>query len=228
MARREGWDQQQEHYWDRQGGRRSPTHPVVEGFARPKVTYLFSVIAQHAAGADMRTWSVLDVGCGNGYWTYYLSQRATTTGIDFSPTMLRQNPCSRLVCASALHLPFADRTFDLVVCSNLLHHLERPAKAVREMARVSRGYVALSEPNCRHPAMAVFHAIKTEERGALKFNRNYMQRLLAEANLHEVAVSVQGSVLPNMCPMALLPFVRPLDRVPFFRLYCIVIGAVRT
>lgn len=222
-----GWESEQQSYWEEQDRRRSPTHPVVEAFARPKVDYVFSAIARHRPDSDFSGWRVLDVGCGNGYFTQQLVKRAHTVGLDFSATMLAQHPASDLVRGSTLALPFADDTFDLVVCSNLLHHIKVPRDAVREMARVSRGYVALSEPNCHHPAMVLFHGLVPEERGALKFNRGYLRRLLAEGGLHEIASSSQGSVLPNKCPAPLLPLFRPFDRMIFCKLYCVAVGAVR-
>lgn len=221
-----GQEQQQAAYWEKQNQRRSPAHPVIEAFARPKVSYIVAAMLADAGRADLAGCRILDAGCGNGYFTHYLQAYAPTVGVDFSKTMLLQHPGTALAAGSVLALPFDDDAFDLVVCSNLLHHIEEPVRAVCEMVRVSKGYVALSEPNCSHPAMWAFHAIQAEERGALKFRLSYLRRLLREAELREVAASTQGSVLPNKCPLPLLPLFKPLDRVPCCRLYCVVVGAV--
>jgi glycosyltransferase involved in cell wall biosynthesis/SAM-dependent methyltransferase len=51
------------------------------------------------------------------------------------------------VCvADAENLPFADATFDLVYVHDGLHHLERPDHALRDMARVARRWVSITEP----------------------------------------------------------------------------------
>jgi ubiquinone/menaquinone biosynthesis C-methylase UbiE len=47
---------------------------------------------------------------------------------------------------SVLALPFADRSFDAVLCMEVLEHLQHPADAVRELARVARDVVVLSVP----------------------------------------------------------------------------------
>ena len=49
-----------------------------------------------------------------------------------------------VVCRSE-ELPFADGSFDAVVCRVAVHHFDDPALAVREMVRVSGGLVLISD-----------------------------------------------------------------------------------
>jgi SAM-dependent methyltransferase len=53
------------------------------------------------------------------------------------------------VLANAEHLPFADDTFDVVVSSEALEQIERPVRAIEEMARVLKpgGQLLLSVPS---------------------------------------------------------------------------------
>jgi ubiquinone/menaquinone biosynthesis C-methylase UbiE/uncharacterized protein YbaR (Trm112 family) len=62
-------------------------------------------------------------------------ERARRFGLDFT-----------LVVADAEALPFQDRSIDLVYVHDGLHHLERPARGLAEMARVARHAVSVSEP----------------------------------------------------------------------------------
>ena len=62
-------------------------------------------------------------------------ERARRYGLDVSP-----------IVADVEHLPFADHAFDLVLVHDGLHHLERPAAGLAEMARTSRRWVSVSEP----------------------------------------------------------------------------------
>jgi SAM-dependent methyltransferase len=52
-----------------------------------------------------------------------------------------------VACADARALPFADRSFDFVTCSQLLHHFEGDAALglLRELHRVARRLVIVSE-----------------------------------------------------------------------------------
>ncbi len=100
---------------------------------------------------------LLDVGTANGAtlaavgrWAEQRGARWSLHGLDLSPTLLDlagpHPPFSR--CAGdALELPFADDTFDAVISLQTLHHFDdAPAlSVVREMMRVSRGYVVISD-----------------------------------------------------------------------------------
>jgi SAM-dependent methyltransferase len=198
---------EQRRFWDRQFVRRSPSHRAVVAFARSKVRWILDAIAG-------RPGSLLEVGCGNGYFSVALESSGKTTCIDFSVTMLATNPAApgRKVQALAEALPFGDTSFDLVVCGNLLHHLEDPSRAVAEMARVSRKYVALIEPNARNPLMFLFALLKREEHGALKFSARYVQNLGSSSGLRLRASTTQGSILPNKTPGFVVPWLAPLER----------------
>lgn len=117
----------QKKFWDRTRGRRQPDHPVVRAFAEPKVNFIKESIQEKIE-------SILDVGCGNGFFTRPLAKWAKCTALDFSQRMLELNPVDAVkVCGDVLSMPFADDSFDLVFCSNLLHHVSDPAAAVLEM-----------------------------------------------------------------------------------------------
>jgi SAM-dependent methyltransferase len=99
-----------------------------------------------AAGMD-----VLDVGTGPGYAARRAAQRgALATGVDIADEVLalarRRHPGIRFVRGDAEDLPFAERSFDAVVCNFAINHLPRPERAIREFARVAvpGGWIALS------------------------------------------------------------------------------------
>ncbi len=83
----------------------------------------------------------LDVGTGPGTIAAILATLVDrTVGTDVSPEMLdlfaTRTPGARPVLADAHRLPFADGSFTLVTCGSVLHHLEDPALAIDEVARV--------------------------------------------------------------------------------------------
>jgi SAM-dependent methyltransferase len=98
--------------------------------------------------------SVLDVGCGTGQALRYLMERGLSVrGVEPVPAMIAQAlgrngiPPNVLVCASGERLPFADDSFDAVCAFGVLHHLRQPSVLVREMMRVARKAVFLSDAN---------------------------------------------------------------------------------
>ena len=200
----------QKNFWDKTIKRRMPDHPVVVAFAEPKVDFIRACIEKDRGGCEIK--QILDVGCGNGFFTRPLACWAKCTGLDFSQRMLDLNPVDAIkVCGDVNSMPFEDNSFDLVFCSNLLHHIPDALTAVLEMKRVSSHYVVISEPNRNNPLMFVFGFVKSVERGTLKFSCGYLKKLAAKANLRVVDITTMGAVLPNRTPTKLLPFFKLFD-----------------
>lgn len=87
---------------------------------------------------------MLDVCTGTGIVAEYASDIGwTATALDANEEMLKdvRLPVTP-VLADANHLPFADNSFDLVVCRQGLQYLDM-AQAAREMLRVCSGQVRL-------------------------------------------------------------------------------------
>lgn len=95
---------------------------------------------------------VLDVGCGKGFLLYDLTQAAPgleVRGVDVSEYAIehaKDEVKSFLQIGHAKHLPFPDRSFDLVISINTLHNLHNYDldAALREIERVGRNkYIAM-------------------------------------------------------------------------------------
>jgi SAM-dependent methyltransferase len=73
----------------------------------------------------------------------------TTIGLDSAAelTQASRPSVSFAVCGNALHLPFANRSVDVVMCSQVLHHFtdQDAATLLREMNRVARVRVVVSD-----------------------------------------------------------------------------------
>jgi len=74
---------------------------------------------------------VLDVGCGDKPYEPYFATAREYVGVDID------NPHAD-VSAPAEELPFEDASFDLVLCIQLLEHVDDPGRAVRELHRVAK------------------------------------------------------------------------------------------
>jgi ubiquinone/menaquinone biosynthesis C-methylase UbiE len=190
--------------------RRPPDHPVVRQYVVPKIGQIRQVVPLES------NTRLLDVGCGNGFFSYYFAQVCDTVGVDFSQKMLAQNPIPQKILMDASQLSFQDMAFDVVFCHALLHHVDNLDQVLREMRRVSRKYVVILEPNRNNPLMFLFSAIVPEERKALAFSMGYLRKKMEHNQLKVVASFAHGMTVPNKTPVPLLPLVKLLDfRQPF-------------
>ncbi|MET4519584.1 ubiquinone/menaquinone biosynthesis C-methylase UbiE [Bradyrhizobium sp. I1.7.5] len=100
---------------------------------------------------------VLDVACGTGVMTRLLANKIGSAGLvvgfDLNAGMLARARASRETAAAiewrmgnATDMPFADATFDCVICQHGLQFIPHKAAAVSEMHRVlaDRGRVVIS------------------------------------------------------------------------------------
>jgi 2-polyprenyl-3-methyl-5-hydroxy-6-metoxy-1,4-benzoquinol methylase len=102
----------------------------------------------------LRIETILDAGCGEGFTMDKLLKNGVgkiIEGIEREENAIslgkKLYPHLAIRQASIYELPYKNSSFDLVVCAEVLEHLEEPAKALKEMLRVSRKYLIISVPN---------------------------------------------------------------------------------
>jgi SAM-dependent methyltransferase len=127
---------------------------------------------------------ILDAGCGNGRYTRFLLRRADPdsllTGFDYSRQMLHRarkrlgSDRPTQVAADLTRLPYADASFDAIVCGWVLEHLPDPGPGLRELARVLR-------PNGRLLLMATEDTLTGALCSRMWHCRTYNRRLLGQA-----------------------------------------------
>ncbi len=99
------------------------------------------IVAHFGLAPGMR---VLDIGCAKGFLVKDLMQAGLDAyGADVSRyalTHCEPEVVGRLHLASAVELPFPDKSFDAVLSINTIHNLDREGcgRALREMTRVVR------------------------------------------------------------------------------------------
>jgi len=104
---------------------------------------------------------LLDAGCGEGRHCFgALDRGAHVVGLDLDLASLKANSlnlkqhaseCDRLgalIHGNTFQLPFADGTFDKVICSEVMEHVHDYRGAARELARVTKpgGCLAITIP----------------------------------------------------------------------------------
>jgi SAM-dependent methyltransferase len=99
---------------------------------------------------------ILDVGCGLGMFVRRFRQFGDDVhGVDVEPERVAEASRSlpNIRVAGAEELPYADRTFDMVLLHEVLEHVRDDGAALREACRVTRsgGRVVVFVPNRWYP-----------------------------------------------------------------------------
>ena len=200
------FDTAQQTYFEGDTGYVDPRHPTARAFVLPKLNHICNRIADIG--------SVLDVGAGNGTFTYYWRRRAPLVeGLELSRNLIAQSPCKDIIRqGNAYDLPYPDDSFDMVFESNLLHHVAHPLRVLSEMRRVARRYVICVEPNRANPPMFLFSLLLPPERQALRFSRRYMRNMVEQVGCRVLDAFATGMISQHRTPPALHPLLKPFDR----------------
>lgn len=99
--------------------------------------------------------TLLDVGCAEGFVLQHILQYSGlhifAQGVDIDREAIDRgrmlHPTLSFQVANIYNLPFCDRSFDLVLCLQVLEHLDFPEQALIELVRVSRAFCLLGVPN---------------------------------------------------------------------------------
>ena len=102
-----------------------------------------------AAGRNMLSGSVLDVGCGQMPFRGLLPASSDYTGIDIHDAQsfgMPRNPS--IIEFNGRLIPFPDNNFDAILCTEVLEHAKHPEALIAEMLRVLRpdGMLVLTVP----------------------------------------------------------------------------------
>ena len=168
-----------------------------------------ALLADHLGPRLTRNGLFLDAGSGTGATGAWMEQFGQVVASDVEPMALdlyaEQHSSAGRVVADLTRLPFADASFDAVLCVTVLYHsaITDPAAAVAELTRVVKpgGVVCLLEPGVRR----LFRAHDREVHGARRFSLGDLRRLSTNAGLlPEIATGAYSFLVPLAAAKALL------------------------
>jgi len=114
--------------------------------------------------------SIHEIGCGEGYWVLRcIEQGLKARGCDFSRDVIdiaRENAINRGLLTSLFNsrsiydLDAAQDSADLIVCCEVLEHLENPETALQALQRITKQHLIVSVP--REPLWCVLNLVRSK------------------------------------------------------------------
>lgn len=110
----------------------------------------YAILARRYGSRGTR---LLEIGSGLGHLVAQLEDSFETHGLDVNYWAVRESKAvvnrTNLQTASAQELPFADKSFNVVIIKHIVEHLPEPERAIKEIGRVTEpgGTLILATPN---------------------------------------------------------------------------------
>ncbi|MCX6353538.1 MAG: class I SAM-dependent methyltransferase [Candidatus Aureabacteria bacterium] len=177
--------------------------------------------------------SVLDVACGDGYFTMQLWDKGhprSLIGIDAAEHAValanarKENRSIKFAVADANLLPYRDNSFDLVLLQSMLHHASRPVEIIRESFRLAPR-ILIHEPNGNNPGVKLVELVSPYHRSHCErsYTSHQLSRWVEEAGGKVTSIIFAGFV-PMFCPDWFARFAKRIEPIieaaPLLRSYC--------
>lgn len=188
--------------YDKYGSRNPVVRKIMAGYA--------NALSELVAKASPAT--IHEVGCGEGYWVLrWLSQGHIARGSDFSTQVIelaRSNALEQglspavFEARSIYDLEAPQDNADLIVCCEVLEHLENPEDALRALQRVIDKHLILSVP--REPVWRILNLARGKYPGSLGNTPGHVQHWSKAGILRLVARYFQIVEIKNPLPWTML------------------------
>jgi ubiquinone/menaquinone biosynthesis C-methylase UbiE len=169
--------------------------------------------------------SILDMGCGDGTYTFQMAMVVhpkKITGFDMSEQAIR---------TAKKHIPnnkkstitfdigdlynvaslYKKGRFELGILRGVLHHMEDPARAIREISKVVDSVVVL-EPNGYNPILKIIEKISPyhREHGEKSYWPPHVNKWFTNAG-YSIVSQQYFSIIPYFFPDVLVKLLKPIE-----------------
>jgi ubiquinone/menaquinone biosynthesis C-methylase UbiE len=168
---------------------------------------------------------VLDYCCGTGLNTLFMAEcGADVVGIDISPESARAARArltdeglaerAKFVVTDAERTAFGDRTFDIILCNGVLHHLDSGA-AFAELSRILKpgGRVFCVEALAHNPVFQLYRRLTPHMRTEWEADHILSRRQITLARQHFQSVETHFFHLTGLLAVPFRRQPRVFDRV---------------
>lgn len=106
------------------------------------------VLSDHLAKLIPQGVRVLDVGCGDGLVSHLIMKRLPNVQLRGIDVLVRKQTYIPVDWFDGRVIPYGERSFDLVMLVDMLHHTDNPMIPLREAVRVARRAILIKDVTC--------------------------------------------------------------------------------
>ena len=113
---------------------------------------------------------ILDFGCGDARYKKFIEENNEYIGVDSKTTGFENSKKNADIYWDNQTLPFENESFDIIICTEVLHQVDDIDNTINELKRVLKkgGKLIIYEPNKLNPLIWLTHLIDKNERGLLR------------------------------------------------------------
>ncbi len=181
--------------------------------ARDSIARLLDAAAPYVHG------DLLDVGCGMKPYEALLGTRTTGwTGLDFAESASGQTRAD--IFGSALDMPFANESFDTVLCTQVAEHIPEPARLFEECARLLRpgGALILTTPQTEE--------MHEQPHDYFRYTRYGLQYLTETHGLRVIALQPFGGAVQTFALLAARELPKAYKIAPLHAIANVTVAAI--
>jgi ubiquinone/menaquinone biosynthesis C-methylase UbiE len=180
---------------------------------------------------------VIDVGCGDGTYTYELYRRskpkemvgvdAAKEAIRLAQVLYKNHNKLKFYTGDVYRLNRKFENFDVAIVRGVIHHVDFPQKAIASISKIAKRIVIL-EPNGYNPFLKIVEKISLYHR--IHKEKSYppilLRHWLSKVGFKTKSYSYVGFV-PFFCPDGMALFMKKIEKLIekiylFSRLFCAV------
>lgn len=162
---------------------------------------LISFVKKHAGQ------TILDLGCATGNYSVLLNQEGfSIKGADINPSYVKRTQ-ERGIDAVVINgtVPFPDKSFDTVICFEVIEHVENVEALLREAKRLAKKNVLLTTPNSANVTDLIRQGLLYEHFAELD-HKNFFTKESLEELLQKHFFRVEVRKGDGINPFALFGF----------------------
>ena len=163
---------------------------------------------------------ILEIGAGVGEISRMLRsgpvriKRYVATEYSYPAVVHLKNEGLQCAQVSAEELPFADNSFDLVFCVDVMHHVANPQRMAHEIVRVTRKHFFLCEANGVSPVRRLVELTPlAKSLGERSYLPGRYRSFFPEGQVGEIKMRPFYVLVPPKVPGRLIPWVAALSEV---------------